>query len=86
MKSTRPTFYLIPVTTELSNVVITGQYPATQTRVLRCVTVARRASTGMEDTEYRKLALKLPRFQGACEKPLAACFGGGLGDVLSHCP
>ncbi|KIJ15760.1 hypothetical protein PAXINDRAFT_176326 [Paxillus involutus ATCC 200175] len=58
MKGTRPTFYLVPVTTELSNAVITGQYPATQTQVLRCVTVARRASTGMEDTEYRKLALK----------------------------
>jgi hypothetical protein len=61
MNGTRPTFYLVPVTKELSNAVITGQYPTTQTRVLRCATVAshmRRASTGMEDTEYRKLALK----------------------------
>jgi len=61
MSGTRPTFYLVPVSTELSNAVITGQYPATQTRVLRCATVAtptRRASTGMEDTVYRKLALK----------------------------
>jgi hypothetical protein len=61
MSGTRPTFYLVPVTTELSNAVITGQYPTTRTRVLRCATVAthmRRASTGMEDTEYRKLALK----------------------------
>jgi hypothetical protein len=61
MNGTLPTFYLVPVTTELSNAVITGQYPATQTRVLACATVPThilRASTGMEDTEYRKLALK----------------------------
>ena len=61
MTDTRPTFFLVPVTLELSNAVITGQYPAVQTRVLRCATVLthlRRASTGMEDTEYRKLALK----------------------------
>ena len=61
MSGTRPTFYLVPVTMELNNAVITGQYPATETNVLKCATVAthtRRASTGMEDTEYRKLALK----------------------------
>ena len=61
MNGTRPTFYLVPVTQELSNSVIGGVYPATETRVLRCVTVSahtRRASEGMEDTEYRKLALK----------------------------
>ena len=61
MTGTRPTFYLIPVTTELSNAVITGQYPATQTQVLRCATVAKHVpyiSAGMENTEYRKLALK----------------------------
>ncbi|KIJ21258.1 hypothetical protein PAXINDRAFT_159434 [Paxillus involutus ATCC 200175] len=34
MKGTRPIFYLVPVTTELSNAVITGQYLATQTQVL----------------------------------------------------
>jgi hypothetical protein len=61
MSGTRPTFYLVPVTQELSNAVIGGVYPATETRVLKCVTVAahiRRVSEGMEDTEYRKLALK----------------------------
>jgi len=61
MSGTRPTFYLVPVTTELNDGVITGQYPATQIRILRCATVLtrnRRASTGMEDVEYRKLALK----------------------------
>jgi len=63
MSGTRPTFYLVPVTQEpeLSTAVIGGVYPATETRVLKCVTVAahtRRVSEGMEDTEYRKLALK----------------------------
>ena len=64
MSATCPTFYLVPVTTELSNAVTSGQYPATQTQVLQCATVATRAThiwnanTGMEDTEYRKLALK----------------------------
>ena len=59
MTGTRPTFFLVPVTVGLSNAVITGQYPAIQTQVLRCSTAlapARRA--GMEDTEYRQLALK----------------------------
>ncbi|TFK41593.1 hypothetical protein BDQ12DRAFT_564494, partial [Crucibulum laeve] len=57
MSSTCPTFYLVPVTEELSNAVIHGQYPANQTRVLKCVTVARH-NEGMEDAEYRQLALK----------------------------
>lgn len=67
MSGTRPTFYLVPVTQELSAAVIGGMYPATETKVLKCVTVAahtRRVSEGMEDTEYRKLALKrLLRFR-----------------------
>ncbi|TFK35027.1 hypothetical protein BDQ12DRAFT_655917 [Crucibulum laeve] len=61
MSGTRPTFYLVPVTEELSNAVISGKYPGNQTKVLKCVTVAghtRRASEGMEDAEYRKLAFK----------------------------
>ena len=61
MAGTRPTFYLVPVTMELSNAVIGGQCPAAQTQVLRCVTVAADmwcTNAGMGDTEYRKLALK----------------------------
>ena len=60
MTKTRPTFYLVPVTTALNNAVITGQYPATQTRVLQCVTEPHvlHTTNGMEDVEYRKLALK----------------------------
>lgn len=61
MSGTRPTFYLVPVTRALSTAVATGQYPAAETMVFKCVTVAgrhRRANEGMEDTEYRKLALR----------------------------
>jgi len=53
MSGTRPTFYLVPVTQDLSNAVILGHYPATQTQVSKCVTVgthARHASEGMGDT------------------------------------
>jgi hypothetical protein len=60
MIGTRPTFYLVPVTKELSESVMTGSFPATQTHVLKCVTTPAhaRAGEGMEDTEYRRLALK----------------------------
>ena len=61
MTGTRPTSCLVPVTLELSDAVISGQHSVIQTRVLRCVTVLthlQRASIGMGNTEYRKLALK----------------------------
>jgi hypothetical protein len=61
MFGTTPTFYLVPVTRELSDAVMTAQYPTSQTRVLKCVTVAAhpgRISDGMADPEFRKLALK----------------------------
>ncbi|KAF8135862.1 hypothetical protein K438DRAFT_1911644 [Mycena galopus ATCC 62051] len=61
MSGTRPTFYLVPVTLQLSTAVATGQYPPSETVVSMCVTVAghsRRASDGMEGTEYRKVALQ----------------------------
>ena len=61
MVGTTPTFYLVPVTKELSDAVMTGQHPPTQTQVLKCVTVAghqRRISDGMADIEFRKLTLK----------------------------
>jgi hypothetical protein len=58
MLGTNPTFYLVPVTRELSEAVMTAQYPTSQTRVLKCVTVAARQREGMADTEFRKLALK----------------------------
>ena len=56
MASTCPTFYLVPVTTALSNTVV-GQCPSSQSQVLRCPTVTT-SNAGMEDTEYKKLVLK----------------------------
>jgi len=54
-----PTFYLVPVTTTLNVAVITGQYPSAQTQFLWCPTVTTSAAgIGMEDAEYKRLALK----------------------------
>ena len=61
MSGTTPTFYLVPVTKELSDAVITAQYPTSQTQVLKCITTAthrRRVSDGMADPEFRKIALR----------------------------
>ena len=60
MSGTRPTFYLVPVTAQLDEAVVTGQRPGHVTRVLRCVTAATDvpALVGMENVEYRRLALK----------------------------
>lgn len=61
MVGTRPTFYLVPVTRELSGAVTTGQWPEVETKVLKCVTVAgrhRRLSEGMEVPEYRRVAFQ----------------------------
>jgi len=58
---TRPTFYLVPVTRELGDAVITGQWPEVETKVLMCVTVAgrhRRLSESMEVPEYRRVAFQ----------------------------
>jgi hypothetical protein len=55
----RPTFYKVPVTTELSNAVQMGEFPASPTIVERCVVVAHHIPDywGMELPEYRQLAL-----------------------------
>lgn len=61
MVQTRPTFYLVPVTTALCNAVVSGMFPATQTKVPYCPTIPahmKYASLGAQDTEYRKLILK----------------------------
>jgi hypothetical protein len=61
MSGTTPTFYLVPVTKELSDAVITGQYPTSQTQVLKCITTAthrERVRDGMADLEFRKIAFK----------------------------
>lgn len=57
---TRPIFYLVPVTRELSEAVITAQYPVSPTLVKRCVVVSksRRLSEGMESLDFRQVALQ----------------------------
>jgi hypothetical protein len=68
LSGTSPTFYLVPVSRSLSNAVATGQYPPTQTDVLKCVTSLddnagscechASDSIGMGNIEYRGLALQ----------------------------
>jgi hypothetical protein len=61
MAGTRPTFYLVPVSQALSDAVTTGQYPPVPTEVQKCVTVIgpnRSSREGMENPEYRRLALE----------------------------
>jgi len=85
MSGTRPTFYLVPVTTELNDAVITGQYPATQTRILRCATVLTPRQYWNGGCGVQKACPEtLPRFQGTGRNSLEAYSGGGLGDTLSH--
>lgn len=68
MTGTRPTFYLVPVTKELSDGVASGQWPGLETKVLKCVTVVahnRRPNEGMETPGYRKVALQRLRAFGS---------------------
>jgi len=56
---TRPFFYRIPVTQQLSDCVATGQFPYQRTVVRRCAPPARRrAFEGMEVPDYRRIALQ----------------------------
>ncbi|KAI0255664.1 hypothetical protein BJV78DRAFT_1177683 [Lactifluus subvellereus] len=59
MVGTRPFFYQVPVTSQLSNSVITGQYPLQPTFVRYCAPPSRRrASEGMELPDYRCISLQ----------------------------
>jgi hypothetical protein len=63
MIGTRPIFYLVPVTQELSDAVITGRWPEIETEVLKCVTVVGHNGQlseleGMETPEYRRVAFQ----------------------------
>ncbi|KAH9969296.1 hypothetical protein BGW80DRAFT_1438181 [Lactifluus volemus] len=61
MLGTRPTFYLVPVTRALSTAVVTGQYPETPTKVVKCDTFwgpNRPSGEGMEMPEYRRVAFQ----------------------------
>jgi hypothetical protein len=59
MVGTRPIFYLVPVTRELSEAVATAQYPISPTMVKRCVAAPNnRCLKGMEIPDFRQLALQ----------------------------
>lgn len=57
---TRPIFYKIPVTRELSYAVATAQYPVSKTEVVKCVVAptSRRLHEGMEVPEFRREILQ----------------------------
>ncbi|KAK0218864.1 hypothetical protein IW262DRAFT_1297989 [Armillaria fumosa] len=59
MLGTRPMFYKVPVTQELSDAVTTGQYPVSKTEVVKCVVApaSRRLSEGMEVPAFRREVL-----------------------------
>ncbi|KAG6810385.1 hypothetical protein H0H92_012092 [Tricholoma furcatifolium] len=65
MTGTRPTFYLVPVSTKLSNALSTGTRPQDSTTVLRCAVATENLAlpdgAGMENIEYRQLAFKYLR-------------------------
>jgi hypothetical protein len=60
MIGTRPSFYLIPVTRELSEAVATAQYPLSPTMIMKCVVASNsgRLSEDMETPDFRQLALR----------------------------
>ena len=60
MIGTRPIFYLVPVTRELSEAVASAQYPLSSTVVKKCVVASnsRRLSEGMESPDFRQVALQ----------------------------
>jgi hypothetical protein len=61
MNGTQPTFYLVPVTRELSVAVMTGRYPYVETKVTKCVTTFGpngQVRESMETAEYRRLAFQ----------------------------
>ncbi|KAJ7508640.1 hypothetical protein B0H11DRAFT_2169221 [Mycena galericulata] len=58
MSGTRPTFYLVPVTRELSEAVAVGQYPSSETVVSMCVITPAYAKDGMGDAQYRQMAFQ----------------------------
>jgi hypothetical protein len=60
MIGTRPIFYKVPVSMQLSRAVMTAQYPAQPTLVTKCVvnSLTRRLNSGMEEPEFREIALQ----------------------------
>jgi len=58
MIGTRPIFYLVPVTRELSEAVATAQYPISPTMVKRCVAASNNRRLSMETPDFRQLAVQ----------------------------
>ena len=60
MIGTRPIFYLVPVTRDLSEAVATAQYPLSSTVVKKCVVTStcRHLSEGMKIPDFRQVALQ----------------------------
>lgn len=59
MVGTRPIFYVVPVTQQLSTAVERGEYPEHVTQVRKCIVgEKRRASEGMHRPDFRVEALK----------------------------
>ncbi len=60
MIGTRPIFYKIPVTQELSDAIAMAQYPVSKTEVVKCVVAptSRRLHEGMEVPEFRREILQ----------------------------
>jgi hypothetical protein len=60
MIGTRPIFYKVPVTMQLSDAVNSGRYPEQTTIVHKCIVASqsRRLSEGMDAPVFRKLALQ----------------------------
>ena len=60
MIGTRPIFYLVPVTRELSEAVATVQYLPTPTVVKSCAVATESCSIseGMESVDFRQVALR----------------------------
>lgn len=60
MVGTRPIFYKVPVTSALTNAVISAHYPIETTHVYKYVVAptSRRLSEGMEVPEFRRVALQ----------------------------
>ena len=60
MIGTRPIFYTVNVTEELSEAVLAGQYPASHTVVNKCIVAPSntRLSEGTESPEFRQVAIQ----------------------------
>jgi hypothetical protein len=60
LTGTRPAFYLIPVTKELSDAVASAQYPSLPTVVKKCMVASGSCRLGecMESPDYRRLAFQ----------------------------